>query len=240
MRLPLKSNKHFMLFSVYAPTLLADLSLKNNFHSDLRRHLSSTPADDKALVFGDFNATDGRDSMAWKGVSCRHDIGNCDDNGLVFGDFNATDGRDSMAWKGVSCRHDIGNCDDKALVFGDFNATDGRDSMAWKGVSCRHDIGNCDDFCLVFGDFNATDGRDSMAWKGVSCRHDIGNSDDNVCFLLEFCTECQLSIQYSKRKSVGTPYSANSEKYRAGGGTTWRRESSYALMLDTIEDPMRL
>uniref|UniRef100_A0A0L8FII4 Endonuclease/exonuclease/phosphatase domain-containing protein n=1 Tax=Octopus bimaculoides TaxID=37653 RepID=A0A0L8FII4_OCTBM len=70
--LPLKSKQHLMLFSVYAPTLLADPADKDCFYSDLRRLLSNTPANDKVLILGDFNARAGRDSEAWKGLFGRH------------------------------------------------------------------------------------------------------------------------------------------------------------------------
>lgn len=54
------------------------------FYSDQHRLLQSTPADDKVLILGDFNARVGRDSEALKGVLGRRGIGNCNDNGRLL------------------------------------------------------------------------------------------------------------------------------------------------------------
>ena len=59
MRLPLEGKQHLTLFSVYAPTLLADPADKDIFYSDLRRLLNNTAEDDKVLILGDFNAREG-------------------------------------------------------------------------------------------------------------------------------------------------------------------------------------
>ena len=72
MRLSLKNQQHVTLFSIYAPTLQADPADKDKFYSDLRRLLLDTPADDKVIVLGDFNARVGSDSEAWKGVLGKH------------------------------------------------------------------------------------------------------------------------------------------------------------------------
>nr|XP_054774768.1 uncharacterized protein LOC129282940 [Lytechinus pictus] len=84
MRLPLKNKQHATLFSVYAPTLQADPAEKDMFYSELRRLLQSTPADDKLLILGDFNARVGQDDVAWKGVLGRHGVGKCNDNGRLL------------------------------------------------------------------------------------------------------------------------------------------------------------
>lgn len=89
MRLPLQQNKYATIFSIYAPTLPADPAEKDKFYSDLRSLLQTTPADDKVLVLGDFNARVGRDSDSWKGVLGRHGVGNCNDNGRLLLEFCA-------------------------------------------------------------------------------------------------------------------------------------------------------
>ncbi|XP_036370705.1 craniofacial development protein 2-like [Octopus sinensis] len=87
MRLPLESKQHLTLFSVYAPTLMADPADKDRFYSDLRRLLNNTPANDKVLVLRDFNAIVGRESEAWKGVLERHGIDDCNDNRNLLLEF---------------------------------------------------------------------------------------------------------------------------------------------------------
>ena len=87
MRLPLKKYKHLTVFSFYAPTLMADSAARNNFHSNLRRYLNKTPANDKVLQHGDFTARVVRDIVARKGVLGRHGVGNCHDNGRLLLEF---------------------------------------------------------------------------------------------------------------------------------------------------------
>lgn len=87
MRLPLNIEQHLTLFSVCSPTLRAEPAEKERFYSDLRRLLQSTPAADKVLILGDFNARVGRDTEAWKGVLGRHGVGNCNDNGRLLLEF---------------------------------------------------------------------------------------------------------------------------------------------------------
>ena len=89
MRLLLEGKQHLTLFSVYAPTLLADPADKDIFYSDLRRLLNNTPEDDKVLILGDFNARAGKDCQAWQGVLGRHGVGNCNDNGRLLLDLCA-------------------------------------------------------------------------------------------------------------------------------------------------------
>ena len=84
MPLPLEGKQHLTLFSVYAPTLLADPVDKDIFYSDLRRLLNNIPEDNKVLILGNFNTRVGKDSKAWQGVLARHSVGNCNDNGRLL------------------------------------------------------------------------------------------------------------------------------------------------------------
>ena len=74
-------------FSVYAPTLQAELAEKDKFYSELRILPQGTPADDKLLVLGDFNARVGQDAVTWKGILGRHGVGNCNDNRRLLLEF---------------------------------------------------------------------------------------------------------------------------------------------------------
>jgi len=89
MRLPLRNKQYVTLVSVHSPTLQAEPAEKDKFYSDLRSLLQSTPADDKVIILGDFNARVGKDSEAWKGVLGKHGVGNCNDNGRLLLEFCA-------------------------------------------------------------------------------------------------------------------------------------------------------
>ena len=84
MRLPLWNQQYATLFSVYSPTLKAEPAEKDRFYSELRSLIQSTPADDKVVILGDFNARVGQDSEAWKGVLGKHGVGNCNENGRLL------------------------------------------------------------------------------------------------------------------------------------------------------------
>ena len=60
------------IISAYAPTLISTEEVKEQFYADLDVLLRSTPASDKVLVLGDFNARVGKDSDQWKGVIGKH------------------------------------------------------------------------------------------------------------------------------------------------------------------------
>ena len=88
MRLPMKNKQYATLFSVYAPTLQAEPAEKDKFHSELRSLPQGTPADDKLLVLGDFNARVCQDAVILrKGILGRHGVGNCNNNGRLLLEF---------------------------------------------------------------------------------------------------------------------------------------------------------
>ena len=89
MRLLLWNQQYATLFSVYSPTLKAEPAEKDRFYSDLRSLIQSTPADDKVIILGDFNARVGQDSEAWNGVLGKHGVGNCNENGCFLLEFCA-------------------------------------------------------------------------------------------------------------------------------------------------------
>ncbi|RXN24107.1 craniofacial development 2 [Labeo rohita] len=89
MRLPLRRQQHVPSLSVYSPTLLAEPAEKDKFYTDLRNLLQKTPADDKVIILGDFNARVGRDSEAWQGVLGKHGVGSCNDSGCLLLEFCA-------------------------------------------------------------------------------------------------------------------------------------------------------
>ena len=72
---------------MYAPTLQAETVVKEAFYRDLHNPLQQVDSKDKLLILGDFNTRMGRDFELWKGVLCRHGIGNCNDNGRSLLEF---------------------------------------------------------------------------------------------------------------------------------------------------------
>ena len=60
MLLPLKNKQYATFFSVCAPTLQAEPVEKDNFYSELYSLPQGTPADDKLLIRGNFNARVGQ------------------------------------------------------------------------------------------------------------------------------------------------------------------------------------
>ena len=80
-RIPLTSHRYATIFSVYAPTLMAESEDKDQFYEQLDQELNRVPSTDKLLLMGDFNARVGTDHMAWSGVIGRHGCGNMNDNG---------------------------------------------------------------------------------------------------------------------------------------------------------------
>ena len=87
MRLPLKNNQYATLFNVYASNLQAEPAEKDKFYSELCNLLQSTPADDKLLILGDFNARVGKDAVTWREIFGRNGVGNCNDNGRLLLEF---------------------------------------------------------------------------------------------------------------------------------------------------------
>ncbi|XP_047470214.1 craniofacial development protein 2-like [Penaeus chinensis] len=84
MRLPLWNEQHATMFSVYAPTLQAAPTEKEEFYTDLHNLVQNAPAEDKVFILGDFNSRVGKDSEAWKGVLGKHGVGNCNNNGHLL------------------------------------------------------------------------------------------------------------------------------------------------------------
>lgn len=61
------SNKCFVTkISTYASIMMNTEEIKEQFFSDLDTLLCSTPANDKPILLGNFNARDGRDNDQWR------------------------------------------------------------------------------------------------------------------------------------------------------------------------------
>uniref|UniRef100_A0A0L8G4X1 Endonuclease/exonuclease/phosphatase domain-containing protein n=1 Tax=Octopus bimaculoides TaxID=37653 RepID=A0A0L8G4X1_OCTBM len=57
----LRSNQQYAtLFSVYSPNFQVDPAEKDKFYSELHSLLQGSPADDKVMIVGDFNARVGQ------------------------------------------------------------------------------------------------------------------------------------------------------------------------------------
>ena len=84
LRLPIQDNKFATVLSVYAPTLQAEIGVKETFYRDLHNLLQQVDSKDKLLVLGEFNARVGRVFELSKGVLGRHGNGKCNDNGRLL------------------------------------------------------------------------------------------------------------------------------------------------------------
>ena len=82
LRIKPKENRHLTLVSVYAPTLMNEDIVKEQFYKD--KVIRTVPANDKLLVVGDFNARVGRNASNWKGVLGPHGVGNENQNGVLL------------------------------------------------------------------------------------------------------------------------------------------------------------
>ncbi|XP_067894561.1 craniofacial development protein 2-like [Heterodontus francisci] len=60
--------------------LKANPADKDKFYTDLHELIQNAPPKDKIVILGDFKATVGSDSLAWKGVLGKHGVGNCNEN----------------------------------------------------------------------------------------------------------------------------------------------------------------
>ena len=82
LRLPLARSKHMTIISAYAPTLVADDDVKDEFYCALTQLLQSVKPEDKLVLMGDFNARVGTDAEVWNGILGPHGTGNMNSNGL--------------------------------------------------------------------------------------------------------------------------------------------------------------
>jgi len=84
LRIRLKGNQHLTFISVYAPTLTNDELIKEQFYEELDKVIRDTPANDKLLVVGDFNARVRSNASNWKGVLGLHGAGKENSNGVLL------------------------------------------------------------------------------------------------------------------------------------------------------------
>ena len=58
--------------------------IREQFYADLDTELGDTPATDKLVMLGDFNARVGRDAEQWRGVTGKHGVGKINSNDLLL------------------------------------------------------------------------------------------------------------------------------------------------------------
>lgn len=76
-------KKHLTLISVYAPTMTNLDAVKDRFH-DLHTVNATVSKADKLVILGDFNARVGSDSVSWKDVISKDEIGHCNSNVFCY------------------------------------------------------------------------------------------------------------------------------------------------------------
>lgn len=74
---------HFPLGKSRHVTIISTNETKELFYENLDQ-LKSTPAADKLLILGDFNARVGKDHDSWKGMLGPHGVGYQNMNGSSF------------------------------------------------------------------------------------------------------------------------------------------------------------
>ena len=89
MKVPLSGGKQATIISAYAPTMTNPDDIKEKFYEDLHSLVISTPASEKLIILGDFNARVGSDHQTWDGVIGMNGIGRCNSNGLLLLQFCA-------------------------------------------------------------------------------------------------------------------------------------------------------
>ena len=84
LRFPVSRSRHVTIISAYAPTLSSCDEDKETFCKNLDSLMKSTPASDKLVVLGDFNARVGADHQGWKVVLGPQGVGKMNSNGLLL------------------------------------------------------------------------------------------------------------------------------------------------------------
>ena len=79
-RIPLERSKYMTIICAYAPTLVADEDIMDQFHCSLTQLLQSVTREDKLWLLGDFNARVGADATVWPEVLGRHGTGSMASN----------------------------------------------------------------------------------------------------------------------------------------------------------------
>ncbi len=80
--IPLAKKRFATLISAYAPTLDAEHNIKDDFYRALDAILQKTPATDRLILMGDFNARVGTEHLVWSKVIGQHGVGKMNHNGV--------------------------------------------------------------------------------------------------------------------------------------------------------------
>ncbi|BHF82691.1 hypothetical protein SprV_0802583000 [Sparganum proliferum] len=86
LRLALKEGKFVIIVSayVYAPPMTSTHAERDKFYDELHRLLATASKANKLTVHSDFNAGDGTDHAAWRGVVGPRGLNGSNDNGLLL------------------------------------------------------------------------------------------------------------------------------------------------------------
>ena len=83
LRFPISRSRHITIISAYAPTLSSCDEDKETFYKNLDSLMKSTPANNKLVVLGDFNARVGADHQGWEGALGPQGAGKMNSNELL-------------------------------------------------------------------------------------------------------------------------------------------------------------
>ena len=81
LRIHISQKRYLTLISAYAPTMTNDNETKELFYHSLDSLLSETPAADKLILLGDFNARVGKEHDAWPQALGKFTKGKMNSNG---------------------------------------------------------------------------------------------------------------------------------------------------------------
>ena len=84
LRIHIGHKRYLMMISAYAPTMTNEQIAKELFYHSLDSLIARTPAEDKFIILGDFNARVGKDFVTWSQSLGKFGRGEMNTNGEML------------------------------------------------------------------------------------------------------------------------------------------------------------